>query len=135
MWSKIGMTTPPSNDLSELLKFAQDYQHNPNLHVALEPYKDVIFLLRAKYATYDTITEALSQRGMKVSETTVRKFCRIHQAEIKRLQAETNRKRREAISAQTNSTTQANPPTSDTSKAAPVSDSKKPGPNIARDDF
>jgi hypothetical protein len=132
------MTTPPSNSVSELMKIAQEYQHNPNLHIALEPFKEVILLLRAKYATYDTITEMLKQKGMKVSETTVRKFCRIHQVEMKRLRNETDRKRRESLpSASTTTgtaTSQERPPIGG-EKRPSVSDMDKPGPKIAREDF
>ena len=125
------MSNTPSSPAAELLKFAQDYQHNPNLHVALEPLKEAILLLRAKYATYDTITETLNERGIKVSETTVRKFCRIHQAEMKRLRGETERKRREAKAPDAGNASSA----TGGGKRPAFSDSGKPGPRIARDDI
>ena len=124
------MSTTPSNGQSEILKFAQEYQHNPNQHVALEPHKEAILLLRAKYATYDTITETLKQNGIKVSEASVRRFCRAHYGEIKQLQSETNRKRLE--------TTTASSSASGSSTGTPrssFSESHKPGPKIARDDL
>jgi intracellular sulfur oxidation DsrE/DsrF family protein len=58
------MSTTPSNGQNEILKFAREYQHNPNQHVVLEPHKEAILLLRAKYATYDTNTETLKQKGV-----------------------------------------------------------------------
>jgi len=82
------MTPTPSNDPDEILKFAQEYQHNPNQHVVLEPHKEAILLLRAKYASYEKIAELLNERGIKVSVATVRKFCRKYQEEAQRLRAE-----------------------------------------------
>ena len=136
MWFKIGMaTTPSSNGLDEIKKFAQEYQHNPNQHIVLEPLKDDILLLRAKYATYDTITETLNKNGFKVSEASVRRFCRTYYNDIKRLQSEVNRKRRETASTQENSTSPAGTPSGDSSKRSSVSETGKPGPKIAREDF
>jgi hypothetical protein len=132
------MTTTPSTGLSEVFKFAQEYQHNPNQHVVLEPLKDAILLLRAKYATYDTITETLNKNGIKVSEASVRRFCRTHYNEIKRLQSETNRKRRESIASTDTATRPAGssetPPTGG-EKRPQLSDMGKPGPKIAREDL
>ena len=54
----------------------------------LENYKDSILLLRAKYASYEKISELLNERGVKVSVATVRKFCRKYQDEAQRLRAE-----------------------------------------------
>ena len=129
------MTTTPSTGLSEVFKFAQEYQHNPNQHVVLEPLKDAILLLRAKYATYDTITETLNKNGIKVSEASVRRFCRTYYNEVKRLQHEVNRKRREAASGQENSTRPSSAPAGDSSKRSSFSETSKPGPKIAREDF
>ena len=98
MWFKIGMSKTPTKGPDEILKFAQEYQHNPNQHIVLEPHKEAILLLRAKYATYDTIRETLNKNGVKVSEASVRRFCRTYYNEIKRLQSEVNRKRRKTES-------------------------------------
>ena len=90
--------------------------------------------MRAKYATYDTITESLNKCGVKVSEASVRRFCRMYYSEIKRLQGETNRKRREGASSQ-DSTSPSKTPSSDSSKQSSFSETAKPGPKIAREDF
>ena len=124
------MPTTPSNGQSEILKFAQEYQHNPNQHVVLEPHKEAILLLRAKYATYDTITQTLKQNGVEVSEASVRRFCRAHYVAIKQIQAETNRKRREIASASPTASSSS----SGTTRSS-FSESHKPGPKIARDDL
>ena len=128
-------TTPPSTGPGEFLKFAQEYQHNPNQHVALEPHKEGILLLRAKYATYDTITESLNRNGVKVSEASVRRFCRMYYSEIKRIQGETNRKRRETTSVPERPTNSANAASGDSSKTSSFSETSRPGPKIAREDF
>ena len=127
------MSTNPSNGPDEILKFAQEYQHNPNQHLLLEPHKEAILLLRAKYATHDTITETLNKNGVNVTEASVRRFCRTYYNEIKRLQSEVNRKRREAAS--TNSTGPTGAPSGDSSKRSSLSETSKPGPKIAREDF
>jgi hypothetical protein len=127
--------TPPFNGPGEILKFAQEYQHNPNQHIALEPHKEAILVLRAKYATYDTITETLNKNGVKVSEASVRRFCRTNYNEIKRLQGEANRKRRESESTQQNPPKPAAVAGGNSSKQPSFSDLRQPGPKIAREDF
>jgi hypothetical protein len=130
------MTPTPSNGPDEILKFAQEYQHNPNQHVVLEPLKEAILLLRAKYATYDTITETLNKNGVKVSEASVRRFCRTYYNDIKRLQSEVNRKRRESTaSTSTGAAGSPERPPAGGEKRPSVSDTAKPGPKIAREDF
>lgn len=133
------MPTTPSNSVSELLKAAHEYEHNPNLHIALEPFKEVILLLRAKYATYDTITAMLNEKGMKISETTVRKFCRIHQEEMKKLRIETDRKRREANGAASRVTgspiVSAKPSTGEDKRPPLTSVIGKTEPRVARDNL
>jgi hypothetical protein len=91
MWFKIGMSTNPSNPVSELLQLAHDYQYNPNQNSILEPFKKQVLLLRAKSATYVTIMEILNQNGVKVSEATVRRFCRMYRIEMERLRTEINK--------------------------------------------
>ncbi len=73
---------------AELSTIATEYNHSVQQQSLLETYKDPILLLRAKYASYEKITELLQQKGIKVSVATVRKFCRKYQAEAKRLRAE-----------------------------------------------
>ena len=91
--------------------------------------------MRAKYATHDTITETLNKNGVNVTEASVRRFCRTYYSEIMRLQSEVNRKRRETASAQENSTSPAGTTSGDSSKRSSLSETNKPGPKIAREDF
>ena len=89
--------SPPSETeiAAHLDNLAGDYKHNPIQHVILNPFKNAILTFRAKYATYENITSTLTNNGVKVSEATVRKFCRTHLQEVKRLRTEIDRKRRE----------------------------------------
>ena len=73
---------------AELSTIATEYNHSVQQQSLLETYKDPILLLRAKYASYEKITELLQAKGIKVSVATVRKFCRKYQADAKRLRAE-----------------------------------------------
>lgn len=116
----------------EILKFAENYQHNPNLHVVLDPYRAGVLLLRAKYATYDTITETLNARGVVVSQATVRNFCRRHQAEMKQLRNDLDRKHRETKGAPS---VVVSGSSSASGKGSTTTDSGKPGPKIARDEL
>jgi transposase-like protein len=61
---------------ADLAKVAAEYNHSVLQQAVLENYKDSILLLRAKYASYEKIAELLTERGIKVSVATVRKFCR-----------------------------------------------------------
>jgi len=124
------MSTNPSPAVAELLQFAENYQHNPNQHIVLDPYQDAVLLLRAKYATYDTITETLRSKGVQVSEATVRNFCRRHHDEMKKLRAEQDRQRRENKAAAADHSSSPAPKRTSTG-----SESGKPGPKIARDDL
>ena len=82
--------------LVDLVKEAEGYIHSPASYATLEPYREPILLLRAKYASYEIVTEVLVSRGIKVSEATVRRFCRRHNTEMKRLRAEWTAKRKAA---------------------------------------
>ena len=73
---------------ADLAKVAADYNHSVLQQAILENYKDSILLLRAKYASYEKISELLNERGIKVSVATVRKFCRKYQDESQRLRSE-----------------------------------------------
>ncbi len=73
---------------AELSTIATEYNHSVQQQSLLETYKDPILLLRAKYASYEKITELLLAKGIKVSVATVRKFCRKYQADAKRLRSE-----------------------------------------------
>ncbi len=115
-------------------QIALDYEHNPVQHVILNPFKNSILMMRAKYATYEHITTTLNEQGVKVSEATVRKFCRTHQQEVKRLRAETDRKRREAAgSSQAKIETPQTSSSEPTSRPSSTMESGKPGPKIARE--
>jgi hypothetical protein len=134
------MPNQPSSTIDiigELDEFARDYQHNPIQHIILNPYKNSILTLRAKYATYEVITSTLNGKGVKVSEATVRKFCRTHQQEVKRLRSEFDRKRRETEGAIGSKTTSIDlgdkTPSSETKRDAVSSDTGRPGPKIARE--
>lgn len=81
------MSTTPPDPADELSRLAHEYQHAPRQHI-LEPVKREVLLLRAKGATYETVTEALNQHEVRVSEATVRKFCHLHDVEIERLRNE-----------------------------------------------
>jgi transcription termination factor Rho len=73
---------------ADLAKVAAEYNHSVLQQAVLENYKDSILLLRAKYASYEKISELLNERDIKVSVATVRKFCRKYQDEAQRLRAE-----------------------------------------------
>ena len=73
---------------ADLAKVAAEYNHSVLQQAVLENYRDSILLLRAKYASYEKISELLNERGIKVSVATVRKFCRKYLDEAQRLRAE-----------------------------------------------
>jgi hypothetical protein len=73
---------------ADLARVAAEYNHSVLQQAVLENYKDSILLLRAKYASYEKISELLNERDIKVSVATVRKFCRKYQEEAQRLRAE-----------------------------------------------
>jgi hypothetical protein len=113
---------------ADLAKVATEYNHSVLQQAILENYRDSILLLRAKYASYEKISELLNERGIKVSVATVRKFCRKYQEESQRLRAEI----------ETDTVTEQQPTPQAT---APVSESRPPltgdpgkrGPRPARD--
>jgi hypothetical protein len=129
--------TSPSNEeiAAKMDKRADDYLHNPTQHVILNPYQSSILKLRAKYATYESITSMLNEEGVKVSEATVRKFCRTHQQEVKRLRAEHDRKRRETPAPSNSRSEDRNSSSSTEPAGRPLttSEANRPGPKIARE--
>jgi hypothetical protein len=138
----IGMSnqpSPPSETeiAAHLDSLAGDYKHNPIQHVILNPFKNAILTFRAKYATYENITSTLTNNGVKVSEATVRKFCRTHLQEVKRLRTEIDRKRRETEGTTGPKTTSLelseSTGTTDDRRSSLTSDVGKPGPKIARE--
>jgi hypothetical protein len=128
-------TTPSTSEIAANMdQIASDYEHNPIQHVILNPFKNSILVLRAKYATYELITTTLNEQGVKVSEATVRKFCRTHLQEVKRLRAETDRKRREvAGSGHVRSEAPETSSSEPGNRPASTMESSKPGPKIARE--
>jgi hypothetical protein len=73
---------------ADLAKVAAEYNHSVLQQAILENYKDSILLLRAKFASFEKITDLLNERGIKVSVATVRKFCRKYHDEAQRLREE-----------------------------------------------
>jgi uncharacterized protein (DUF305 family) len=74
--------------IAALQQAAHDYIHQPVSTDALDSCKEGILLLRAKYASYETIAMMLDHHGLRVPLATVRKFCRRHHGEVRRLRAE-----------------------------------------------
>jgi hypothetical protein len=113
---------------------ADDYKHNPLQHVILNPYKNSILRLRAKYATYESITNMLNEEGVKVSEATVRKFCRTYPHEVKRLRVEIDRQRGETTgSVHAKNEVRETSPSDAGGRTQSTLESNKPGPKIARE--
>ncbi len=127
-------TTPTTSEIAANMdQIAGDYEHNPVQHVILNPFKNSILVLRAKYATYEHITTTLNEQGVKVSEATVRKFCRTHQQEVKRLRTETDRKRRETAGSGDAKGEVHKTLSEPGSRPSSTMESGKPGPKIARE--
>jgi hypothetical protein len=96
----MGMANPssPPTDIAAIIdQKARNYKHSPIQHTILYPYKNSILLLRAKHATYKTITMMLIQSSVRVSEATVRKFCRTHHQDVERFRTDIDRKRRKTV--------------------------------------
>ncbi|WP_157895055.1 hypothetical protein [Verrucomicrobium sp. GAS474] len=121
----------PTDIHAVLLESAKQYQHSVTPQAVLEPYKEAILLLRAKYASYEKITETLTAHGVQVSGATVRKFCRRYHAEMRRLRTALDVERRAAVAAQKPS------PDAPPSPERPplTSEIGKRGPRIARDEL
>ena len=73
---------------ADLARVAADYKHSVSQNAVLQNYKDSILLLRAKSASYEKIAELLTQRDIKVSAATIRKFCRKYQDEANKIRAQ-----------------------------------------------
>jgi transposase-like protein len=115
---------------ADLAKVATDYNHSVLQQAVLENYRDSILLLRAKFASFEKITELLNERGIKVSVATVRKFCRKYHEESQRL--------REEIAADTAADTQEVPATTTTvrdDRQPLTSEPGKRGPRTARNEL
>ncbi len=114
----------------DLLRVAADYNHSI-LQQVLENYKEPLLLLRAKNASYETIVKLVAQRGIKVSVSTVRKFCITNDAETRRLRAGCEY---QSIASREESSPLIPVSRTITENRAPlISDPGKRGPRIARD--
>src|SRR5277367_6426860 len=113
---------------ADLARVAAEYNHSVLQQAVLENYRDSILLLRAKYASYEKITELLHERDIKVSVATVRKFCRKYQEEALRLRTEIES---DAVTEQ-KPTPQPTAPASD-NRPSLTSEPGKRGPRTARD--
>lgn len=78
----------PTQASAALLKAANKYTHNPTPQAVLDPFKEAILTLRAKYASYEIVTEMLNKHEVQVSIATVRRFCRRHHGEMRLIRAE-----------------------------------------------
>lgn len=119
---------------AELSTVAAEYNHSVQQQSLLENYKGPILLLRAKYASYEKITELLQQQGIHVSVATVRKFCRKHQPETMRLRLELEDKA-PPVTEPDSEAPKAEPPTPPAKEQRPplTTEPGKRGPRTARD--
>jgi hypothetical protein len=119
---------------AELSTIATEYNHSVQQQSLLETYKNPILLLRAKYASYEKITELLQQKGIKVSVATVRKFCRKYQPEAKRLRLELEGRTEPVIEGESESPQAEAPAPSEKEQRPPLTtEPGKRGPRTARD--
>lgn len=126
-------TNPIVHD--ELVQVASQYQHVTQSASLLEPYKEPLLVLRAKYASYEQITEILNQRGVRVSLATVRKFCRKHSAEMKRMRVEIEEGKRLEAEAAAGSQPAIPLNLESTQRPPLTADAGQRGPRIARNDL
>lgn len=119
----------------ELAALADQYQHTVQSPSVLEPYKQPVLLLRAKYASYEQIADMLIQRGIQISTATVRRFCRTHHAEMKQLRHDIDEAKRRAVAG--SSAAAAAPSTTQPQSQRPslTADAGQRGPRIARDEL
>ena len=127
------MTTTSDPLVTELAAVAGQYQHVAQSLSALDPYKEPVLLLRAKYASYEYITDLLNQRGVQLSIATVRKFCRKHNAEMRQLRHKIEDAKRKQNAPQTDIPISGDK--TELLKFTPVANPGNNGPKIARDDI
>ncbi len=113
---------------ADLARVAAEYNHSVLKQAVLENYKDPILLLRTKFASYEKITELLNERDIKVSVSTVRKFCRKYQDEGQRLHTEIEADMVTELKPTRRPTVPANE-----NRPPLTSEPSKRGPRIARD--
>ncbi len=116
----------------ELATLAAQYQHVAQSPSLLEPYKEPILTLRAKYASYEQISDMLQQCGVQISQATVRRFCRTHNTEMKRLRHEIDSaKHKEVVTSNSAGSNGA----SESPRPSLIADAGQRGPRIAHDDL
>jgi hypothetical protein len=116
---------------ADLAKVASEYNHSVLQQALLDNYKEPLLLLRAKYASYETIVKLLAERGVKVSVGTIRKFCLTNDAEVKRLRAEFKERTEDG---EDESTSRTHENVAITEGRAPLTaEPGKRGPRVARD--
>ena len=118
---------------ADLARVAAEYNHSVLQQALLDNYKEPLLLLRAKYASYETIVKLLAERGVKVSVGTIRKFCMTHEEEVKRLRAEF--KERTASDHEETSPIVPDGGTTSEGRAPLTAEPGKRGPRVARDHF
>jgi CII-binding regulator of phage lambda lysogenization HflD len=125
--------TDPQQLKVKLESLAEEYNHQREQHLAkLEPYRRPILVMRAKYASYDIITEILNQHGVHVSVTSIRKFCRRHHSEMERIRAEIEANK-VSTAGESQHIVSAMPGPAPTARQSNTPEAAKRGPRIARD--
>ena len=109
-----------------LLKAAAEYTHNPTPQAVLDPFKEAILTLRAKFASYEIVTDMLTKQKVKVSIATVRRFCRRNNREIKRIREEYLAQKLAATAAASAEQPPSNPPSENNNPTIENLNSTKP---------
>jgi hypothetical protein len=76
---------PQKTKPATLAEAAQQFQPVVKAGEMLEKHKDSVFLLRARGASYASIIQLLQSYGVIVSDLTLMRFCRQHDAAIRRI--------------------------------------------------
>jgi len=118
---------------ARLMADARNYDPAAHTRGLLTPYRDVLFLWRAKFMSYEQIAASLTRHGIQVSPAGVGVFCRrtFSKQEILR--------ERHRLGLATAKGPAATAPSSGglsavAKPAAPVTPGKR-GPKVARDDY
>jgi DNA-binding MurR/RpiR family transcriptional regulator len=64
---------------------ASNFVASAKARLLLERHRRAVLTLRAKEATFSQIQDLLSEHGVKISESSITRFCRKHLAEVQRL--------------------------------------------------
>jgi len=118
---------------ARLMEDARSYDPGAHVRGVLVPYRDVLFLWRAKHMSYEQMAATLTMNGVRVSPAGVGAFCRrnFSRAEILR--------ERHRLGMATAKGPAATAPSSGglsavAKPAAPVPPGRR-GPKVARDDY